>query len=176
MKICIPLFLALYCITANAYLPCGESGTTAERIQACKKNANSSRYGWDLVTFTTIGHAVWQQPGGLLWGDKLEDSWSINGSKDEIYPFKMISASCAKMRDENGSMSFRAPTIEEYNQAEALNLREVLPNTQNDFWINSTVTGDGMDHYAFTYHGRNGQISSDLKDYFYALRCVGNNP
>lgn len=152
------------------------------------KDCATEKKGWKLVVRTQELKEVWKQPYHpeqdkqpnpyLLWGDILPVYMSY--SSDQYTPNPLAQSACQGSLSENGrlqSTQFRLPTTSEYLQAEADEIRSVLPNIDYEFW---TLAKPGKAFTDTFKGGDRGGVDSRISygnrfiDEF-AVRCVGYN-
>lgn len=135
---------------------------------------------WSLVAQRTLAgkkYQIWYDgQTGLLWGDRLDSAYShrqaITFDSEDRPTGKDICDSDEGQRAAAGiqSKKFRLPTIQDFDQAEADGIREVLPNMKFFFWTSSLY--DPNKHYAHGYNGYGGNSYYGNRDGDYSVRCV----
>jgi hypothetical protein len=141
---------------------CGLKGSIEKRIQDCSEQ----REGFILVTRTQEGKEVHKEVStGLLWSDRL--------------PLRMNHYSAEKackadLKEVGGisGVTWRLPSIEEYEEAEKNGMRNALPNMNHWFWSSSVLSY--YSNYAWLFNGSSG--STDYVSYsrnnYGSVRCV----
>lgn len=154
--------------------PCGESGTIAQRIQDCSKGYEAKIGDYILVSRTDDFKEVRLDiKTSLMWGDLLKYPRSYNEAKDL----------CDGDFSENGNISevsWRLPTLKEFQDGWTRNLRLALRHSDYFFWTSTPLgpraplnfsnmifnLGNGL-----TYHADHGIIRYSDNMYIYT-RCV----
>lgn len=71
----------------------------------------------------------------------------------------------------SGSVSWRLPTLLDWQQADRNGLRKVLPHLENSFWSATVSSSDRRN--AWSFNGSAGSISETLRSEPLAVICVG---
>ncbi|MCX6125185.1 MAG: hypothetical protein NTV34_10640 [Proteobacteria bacterium] len=94
--------------------PCGQQGSTEERIADCRRvngdSANRQRY-WNLVTKADLSSQEWWQDSvtELTWGPKL--TFQMDRVASDAFSFRGASETCTKLQAS-------LPTVEDFMLAE----------------------------------------------------------
>jgi hypothetical protein len=143
--------------------PCGLSGTIEERIKDC----SYEKEGFALVARTEDGKEVHKEVStGLLWSDRLPERMIYHNAKK---------ACKADLKEVAGisDVTWRLPSIDEYEEAEKNGIRQVLPNMNYWFW--SSTPHPGNHHRARLFIGTNGNLFDYFRNYHVSVRCVAKH-
>ncbi|MBC7691491.1 MAG: hypothetical protein H7222_06955 [Methylotenera sp.] len=172
----------------RAPVPCGLSGSLAERILDChtQKQVPAEVTGtfssWSLVS-RVLGKdggfsEVWKDdaPGGLVWGDTTEAlTLADTFTRDEagkVVEKACVSASTATSRGNISDSNWRLATPADFVSAQSHGLLKALPNLQTSFWTAFEVDPE----YGFqqVYNSYDGKIDTMIavKGAVYSVRCV----
>lgn len=150
----------------SASFTCGGQGALEEKIKSCNTEKKSSDgKSWKLVS-KLFGKEIWQSPSGNLWSYRL--GGVVAGFRaDEACKYSVSRELNLK------EMEFRLPSYDDFIEADAEGIREVLSDMDHRFWT-SDVTHPPHDRAQ--YNGRTGN-----KDGYYgkldlfeedAVRCI----
>ncbi len=165
--------------------PCGLSGSIAERIADCDESrVTRGGWVWRLVTRTASGSEVWMEPvDSVIWGEALR---TVEPAMKGLMTYSRSLSACRCDLDENGriySMTWVLPTSEDYDRANSMGMREVLPNISEEFWTETSYyvprTWRNISQFsprpnrADTYDGRDGLVWRDYPERLHRVRCIG---
>lgn len=109
--------------------PCGLQGTIEERIKDCA----ITKGDFVLVAATEKGTEFYKDTKSkLIWGSRIATDFNHYGSQkacvDELPDYQVL-----------GSLKWRLPTINEFEQAAAHGMKTALPNSDYSFWSSTGV-------------------------------------
>jgi hypothetical protein len=148
--------------------PCGLTGTIEERIRDCSEQKRD----FVLVTRTPELHEIYKDTvSGLIWSDRL--------TEEMIY--WDAEKACGPSRAETGGISevsWRMPTIEEFQDKGRYQVNKVLPNMVGWTWTSSTYnypqTNEIWSYLAqYGISGHGVTYDSNYREKFESVRCVG---
>jgi hypothetical protein len=158
------LYTVLKNFNPSANYPCGLHGSVDERIRDCSYQLTSEKEGFVLVTRTKEFKEVHKEiKTGLLWGDRLPSRMNhYNAEK-----------ACKADLDEVAKLSgltWRLPSIEEYEEAEKSGIRKALPNMNYWFWSSSVHRS--YSSVAWLFNGYDGYADDYYRSNVDSVRCV----
>lgn len=149
--------------------PCGKEGSLDERIKSC----NSAKGDFVLVVRNETGLEIYKDTKtGFLWGDRLSVEFNNYGSQK----------ACGNDLTEAGilkEVSWRLPTVREFETAASHGMKEALPNMNHSFWTSTGVRSSwkqrrrrGFTSQTYMWNGVDNKTDyGDLKDAA-SVRCV----
>ncbi|MFP5387376.1 MAG: DUF1566 domain-containing protein [Bacteriovoracia bacterium] len=159
------LYTVLKQFSPKQNFPCGLEGSVEERIKDCSFQLTSEKEGFVLVTRTKDFKEVHKEVStGLLWSDRLPSTMNHYDAE------KACMADPKEFAGISG-VTWRLPSIKEYEQAEKNGIRKALPNMNDWFW-SSSIYPDYPD-WGWLFVGYLGKIGDSPRDadYFW-VRCV----
>jgi hypothetical protein len=159
------LYTVLKQFNPNQRFPCGLKGSVDERIKDCSYQLTSEKEGFVLVTRSKDFKEVHKEVStGLLWSDRLRFPM------DHFRAEKACNADLEEVAGISG-VTWRLPSIDEYQEAEKNGIRRVLPNMRYWFWSSSVHSINSSN--AWLFMGVDGNTSSvDRGNFYVSVRCV----
>ena len=148
--------------------PCGLQGTLEERIKECAVVKGD----FVLVAATEKGLEFYQDSKSkLIWGIRIASDFNHYGSQkacsEELSEYQVL-----------GTMKWRLPTINEFEQAATHGMKVALPNSEYSFWSSTPVKrkksrrNRGTPSSVYLWDGSEQRTDTgDLKDGA-SVRCV----
>ena len=128
MKLLLLIALSVAAPTAFAE-PCGTEGTIEERIKHC----NQTKESFALVIRDQRGLEIYKDlKTSLLWGDRIGSDFNAYGSQK----------ACADGLPESlllSGMSWRLPTIREFETAKENGMKASVSRMNHTFWTSTPV-------------------------------------
>lgn len=160
------LYTVLKEFNPSSQFPCGLKGSVDERIRDCSLQLTSEKDGFVLVTRSKEFKEVHKEiKTGLLWGDRLPSTMNHNDAE------KACKTNLKEVANLSG-LTWRLPSIEEYEEAEKNGIRKALPN-MNYFFFWSSTMDSSYSSLVLLFNGTAGTIGHGI--YYsrnYAVRCV----
>lgn len=151
--------------------PCGKEGSIDERI----KNCNTAKGEFALVARDEKGVEVYKDlKTGLIWGDRISTDFNHYGSQK----------ACSEASPEAEMLkevSWRLPTVREFELAASHGMKESLPRMIHSFWTSTPVKSRSKSRrrrnlqpaQAYVWEGQEERADvGDIKDAA-SVRCVG---
>lgn len=152
---------------SNQKYPCGLIGSVDERIQDCSYQLNSVKDDFILVTRSKDFKEIYKELStGLLWSDRLSEKMNHSNAQ------KVCNSN---LKEFSGikEVSWRLPSVYEYEEADSNGIRNALPNMNYWFW-SSVISRDQVD--AWLFYGNFFGITKFIHypNYVnFSVRCVG---
>jgi hypothetical protein len=162
---------AFFMIGSAFAKPCGLQGTIEERIKDCAV----AKGDFALVALTEKGAEFYRDmKTKLIWGSRIATDFNHYGSQkacaDELLEYQVL-----------GSIKWRLPTINEFEQAAAHGMKGALPNSDYSFWSSTSVKrkrsrrNRAMPAAVYLWDGTEQRTDTgDLKDGA-SVRCVAKD-
>lgn len=158
-------------------LSCGTNGSVRERIADCatRRSSSGTRGGfeWRLVTHVPEGSEVWRDEAtGLVWSDTAGDHLEQDQAETRCGGSAPHGEDGFIPREE---VRWRLPSHDDYVEADAHGLRELLPNMLGHRFWTATLLQRGFRHY-YVFDGTDGDFifldyRGDTRGV--GVRCVG---
>lgn len=118
--------LLLFSAPIFASSPCGLEGSIEERI----KNCNHAKEHFVLVMRDEKGQEVYKDiKSNLIWGDRISIDFNHYGSQK----------ACDSIEHVLKDLSWRLPTISEFEAAASHGMKAALPRLNHSYWTSTPV-------------------------------------
>jgi hypothetical protein len=156
------LYTVLKQFNPNQKFPCGLKGSVDERIKDCSYQLTSEKEGFVLVTRSKDFNEVHKEVStGLLWSDRLPSTMTHYNAE------RACKADLKEVAGISG-VTWRLPSIDEYEEAEKNGIRKALPNMNYWFWSSSVKRSNS--YFAWMFYGGFGFDYNRLDKV--SVRCV----
>ncbi len=172
-KLIVLLLASLTTMTSFAAEPCGKEGSIEERIKSC----NSAKGDFVLVLRDEKGLEIYKDTKtDFLWGDRISTDFNNYGSQKACHE-DLPEALLLK------EVSWRIPTVREFEVAATHGMKEALPSTDRSYWTSTPVRSSwkqkrrrGFTNQTYIWNAVDNKTDyGDLKDAA-SVRCIGKAP